>query len=271
MNSLATRVLSALGALVAVYALWHFLGPLGFKVLCSVAVFVGGLELIRILFRPGDNLHRGTFYFFILCIYALSSLHPARAAIVFAFFSICFCLISLLSQKKFDDLNALTSFQARSVMGFFYIGLIPSFAVQILDLPQGTLWFLTLLSVVFAGDIGAYAAGLTLGRRKLMPQISPKKTVEGAVGGLLASVLAGAVLSRWLGHSIVEVAVLAAVAGLIAQFGDLFESQLKRAADVKDSGRIMPGHGGILDRVDGVLFASPVILFGAILLENRLN
>lgn len=272
MKSFATRFFSAVFAIIAVYGLWHFLGTHGFKILCTLAVLLGGLELMRLLFREDDHrLHRGAFYFFILCIFALSSLHPSQAAIVFAFFSICFCLLSLLSQKKFLNLEALTSFQARSVLGFFYVGLLPSFAVQIVDLPQGTTWFLTLLAVVFAGDIGAYLTGMLIGRRKLMPLISPQKTVEGAAGGLTCSVAVGMYCAHVLGHPMFYLAILSAGTAIIAQFGDLFESQLKRAADIKDSGRIMPGHGGILDRIDGVLFASPVILFGAVLLEGQFN
>lgn len=104
-----------------------------------------------------------------------------------------------------------------------------------------------------------------------MPLISPKKTVEGAIGGLVFSMIAGLCLASYLPHvpqiHLIIVSLAAAIAG---QFGDLFESQLKRVAEVKDSGGIMPGHGGILDRIDGVLFASPIIFFAAIVLEHQL-
>lgn len=271
MNSLLPRVISAIVGLILIWALWSFAGIMGLKFLAVIAVFVGGWELVRILFKPSDlNSHRLIFYFSLISIFALSVLFPPHSAIVFAFFSICFCLVSLLTQKRFSDLEALTSFQAKSILGFFYVGLLPSFAVRILDLPQGVAWFLLLLGIVFAGDIGAYFTGLSFGKRKLMPLISPKKTVEGALGGLVCSTIVGAVGAVWLGKPLPFVILLAAGTAIVAQFGDLFESQLKRVADVKDSGRIMPGHGGVLDRIDGVLFASPIILFGAILLEKQL-
>ncbi|HRO66457.1 MAG TPA: phosphatidate cytidylyltransferase [Pseudobdellovibrionaceae bacterium] len=271
MNSFLKRVISAVIGLGVIWGLWTFLGITGLKLLALLAVLVGGWELIGILFKPNDSrAHRAAFYFFLLCIFALSTLYPPHAAIIFAFFSICFCLLSLLTQKKFTSLETMTSFQAKSILGFLYVGLLPSFAVRILELPQGVLWFLVLLGVVFAGDIGAYLTGMAFGRRKLMPLISPKKTVEGALGGLACSVFVGAVGAVLLQKPIAFVVLLSAATAIVAQFGDLFESQLKRVADVKDSGRIMPGHGGVLDRIDGVLFASPIILLGAILLENQL-
>lgn len=271
MNSFLKRVISAVVGLAVIWGLWSFLGVLGLKLLAVFAVLVGGWELVGILFKPNDSrAHRAGFYFFLLCIFALSTIYPPHAAIIFAFFSICFCLLSLLTQNKFTSLETMTSFQAKSILGFLYVGLLPSFAVRILELPQGVLWFLVLLGVVFAGDIGAYITGMLFGRRKLMPLISPKKTIEGALGGLVCSVFVGAVGAVLLNKPIAFVVLLSAATAIVAQFGDLFESQLKRVADVKDSGRIMPGHGGVLDRIDGVLFASPIILLGAILLENRL-
>lgn len=264
------RLFSAIVAILALFSLDYFLKERGLKLLAIFAVVVGGAELVRILFRPIDSrLNRLTFYFFLLCIFALSSTHPAHSGLVFSFFTICFCLVSLLTQKKFENLAALTSFQAKSILGFFYVGLLPAFAVQIVDLPQGRLWFITLLAVVFAGDIGAYLTGMSFGRRKLMPMVSPKKTLEGAAGGLVFSVATGLFLAPILGHAFLPLAVLAAAMAIVGQFGDLFESQLKRVADLKDSGQIMPGHGGVLDRIDGVLFASPILLLGATLLEKR--
>ena len=116
--------------------------------------------------------------------------------------------------------------------------------------------------VVFAGDTGAYFTGRLLGRHKLYPVISPNKTIEGSVGGLVFSV-AGAFLVRsvWLPELGVSGCVLiGTVGGAMGQIGDLVESALKRACGVKDSGRLLPGHGGFLDRLDGLIFAAPVFV-----------
>ena len=126
--------------------------------------------------------------------------------------------------------------------------------------PFGPAAVLTLLMIVFFGDTGAYFAGKALGRHKLYPLISPKKTVEGTVGGLMASVGGGA-----LGHvllvpqlSLAECMMLGGFCGAVAQVGDLAESLFKRATQTKDSGTLLPGHGGMLDRIDGVLFGGPL-------------
>lgn len=120
-------------------------------------------------------------------------------------------------------------------------------------------WILFVLGVVWSGDTGAYFAGRAFGRHKLHPKVSPKKTVEGAVGGVLASVGGGYLLVVVLALPIApwKALVFAALGGALAQVGDLAESLVKRACGVKDSGTILPGHGGMLDRVDGVIFAFP--------------
>lgn len=119
-----------------------------------------------------------------------------------------------------------------------------------------------LIAVVFSGDTGAYFGGKRFGRNKIAPRMSPNKTVEGALFGLLASVVGGFIINLLYGGvigSFPVVLVATILGGMFAQMGDLVESTLKRFAGIKDSGVIFPGHGGFLDRVDGVLFAAPVI------------
>jgi phosphatidate cytidylyltransferase len=113
--------------------------------------------------------------------------------------------------------------------------------------------------VVWASDIGAYMAGRALGGPKLAPAVSPNKTWSGAVGGLLSSVTAGVLTAYVMEHGLSgQAAVVAAVLGVVSQAGDLFESWIKRRFHVKDSSSLIPGHGGLLDRLDGVLAAAPV-------------
>src|SRR5207247_2085062 len=116
--------------------------------------------------------------------------------------------------------------------------------------------------IIWAGDSAAYYGGKALGRRALAPDISPRKTVEGAIAGLIASVIAGVVFGismlREAPPRLLAASVVAAIAG---QIGDLAESALKRSAGVKDSSSLLPGHGGMLDRVDSLLFAAPVFFW----------
>ncbi len=131
-------------------------------------------------------------------------------------------------------------------------------------LQQSDPWLVFLLmAIVFLGDTAAYYVGSAIGRHKMAPVISPKKSWEGAAAGFVTSVAAAAVWSWWkLGRVDPELLAVAAVTALAAQVGDLVESMIKRGAGVKDSGHILPGHGGILDRLDAMLFAAPVLLLG---------
>ena len=121
-------------------------------------------------------------------------------------------------------------------------------------------WIFLLLAIIFAGDVSAFYVGSYLGRHKLSPAISPGKTIEGAVGGLLANLLAGAV-GKFFFYPDLDWSLslmFFALAGMAGQTGDLFESEMKRSSQIKDSGGVLPGHGGFLDRIDALLFASPV-------------
>lgn len=118
---------------------------------------------------------------------------------------------------------------------------------------------LALFAVVWANDIGAYVFGRTIGGAKLAPKISPNKTWAGVVGGLGCGIAAAAAIATAAsGMSVMLAILLALVIGAASQAGDLFESWIKRRFEVKDSGRLIPGHGGVLDRVDGVLAAAPL-------------
>ena len=131
--------------------------------------------------------------------------------------------------------------------------------------PNGHRWLLTALMVVWAADTGAYFSGRKFGRHKLSPKISPNKTVEGLAGGMLLAIVVGVLLSLVAGASVAQlpaVALVSLLAALFSVVGDLFESLLKRHAGVKDSGALIPGHGGVLDRLDGVLAALPAFALG---------
>jgi phosphatidate cytidylyltransferase len=124
--------------------------------------------------------------------------------------------------------------------------------------------YLVLAAVVgpWISDAGAYFAGRFFGRRPLLPNLSPNKTVEGALGGLLVTMAAGAPFAHeFLGLSLIEAALLGLAISAFSQAGDLFESTLKRLLDLKDLGSLLPGHGGILDRIDSLLFTAPAVYY----------
>jgi phosphatidate cytidylyltransferase len=171
---------------------------------------------------------------------------------------------------------------AASSFAFGYVAIPMALLVQIRQLPAGAIWTIYTLLAVWAGDIFAYFVGKSLGRHRMSPQVSPKKTWEGAAASIVASVIVG---TLWIQHApgissallragLIErrdgmwgleqpplwpIILLSAVVNIAAQLGDLVESLIKRGAGVKDSGTILPGHGGMLDRIDAMLFAVPVV------------
>ena len=155
------------------------------------------------------------------------------------------------------------SITGNSVLGPIYVVLPLAMMVLIDKRPNGNIWLFFLLAVIFANDTGAFYAGKFLGKHKLYKPVSPNKTWEGTIGGVLLSLLTAYVFLRILrihafGRSIF---VLVLVMTIMAQIGDLVESMLKRHKGIKDSGKILPGHGGFLDRIDGLLFSIPVLYF----------
>jgi phosphatidate cytidylyltransferase len=142
--------------------------------------------------------------------------------------------------------------------------------VGVFGLASGAAWGLTLVLVVWGYDTGAYLTGRAIGRTKLVTHISPSKTVEGLLGGLVAATIAAGVGAALVGLDPWHPLIIGPLVGLAAQAGDLAESMLKRAADRKDSGFIIPGHGGMLDRIDSFLFAAPVLAGYAMLVAGRI-
>lgn len=151
----------------------------------------------------------------------------------------------------------------RILLGFgvFYVAVGMAGLMWLRDLPEsGLSLFLFVLIAIWATDIGAYAAGRSIGGPKLAPRISPKKTWAGLIGGMVSSALFGWLVALAFGTSRPDIALaVGAAVAVVGQAGDLFESAVKRRYNVKDSGQLIPGHGGILDRIDGLLAAAPVL------------
>jgi phosphatidate cytidylyltransferase len=152
---------------------------------------------------------------------------------------------------------------AATIFGIIYVGFMLSWLVPLRFSASlgGRELALFLFLVIIFGDIFALFVGRALGRIKLCPQISPKKTVEGSIGGLLGSLLVAWVFAHWFWQTepMKNVILYAGVISVVGQVGDLVESAIKRAGDVKDSGTLLPGHGGLLDRIDSLVFAVPAL------------
>lgn len=163
----------------------------------------------------------------------------------------------MLTQNKVEGAIDRVS---RSLFGILYVAGLLGFYLLIRYLEDGRYFIFFLFLIVWGGDSAAYYFGKKFGKNPLAPTISPKKTVEGAVAGLAGSVAGGIVAKFWFLADVLSLPhclIVSFICGMIGQFGDLTESLIKRNAGVKDSGVIIPGHGGMLDRIDSLLFAGP--------------
>jgi phosphatidate cytidylyltransferase len=195
----------------------------------------------------------GFFLFFLLVLTDLSDSSSKFRLLLFL--SPCFLIILVFSglEKPFESM-------AWIVTGWFYL-ITPWLCMLLLigDFQYNPGLLLGLFGLLWAADSGAYFAGRTLGKTKLLPRVSPKKTWEGLIGGLVCAGLLAYGLSIWVGvFTVNQWLILAASTTVFGTLGDLAESALKRSLDIKDSGSILPGHGGILDRFDGLFVAAPL-------------
>ncbi|MFA5231682.1 MAG: phosphatidate cytidylyltransferase [Candidatus Omnitrophota bacterium] len=167
----------------------------------------------------------------------------------------------LLMQFKRRDSSGVIVDISTTLFGILYVSWFFSFIIKIRYLAGGFGFLVALLLMIKLGDIGAYLIGSRWGKRPLMPHISPKKTVEGSLGGLFFSVLGALISKPFLPFDYGQLFLVALGLGVLGQLGDLSESLLKRDCQIKDSGSIFPGMGGVLDQIDSLLFTAPVFYF----------
>jgi len=176
-----------------------------------------------------------------------------------------FVFMALVFLFRFDDVSRVSGHLSLICIGFFYVPLLTAHIALLRNIDFGREWIFFVLLSIMACDTAAYFTGTSLGRHKLYPAVSPKKSIEGALGGVAGSVAAALMVkfTFFPALSLFDCLALGIFLSLAGQLGDLFESLLKRSFDVKDSGNLIPGHGGILDRLDSLLFAFPLAYYYA--------
>jgi phosphatidate cytidylyltransferase len=270
---LRTRALSALVLVpVLLVALWIGLAAIA-VVLVVIAVF-GAMEVFRLL-RGAGYPSLPLFGAALAVAFVLEAFVRPAGDKGILLVAVGVVLAGVGAMSRTDPRDGLVVWTA-TVFGAVYIGLIglvltvgatgPAIPV---DAPLSFLvtdkggsergWILLLVLGVWSYDTGAFLVGRQIGRHKFLTHISPAKSIEGLVGGLIATTVVTALLVAGLGQDWRGALILGPVLGLAAQAGDLAESMLKRAAGAKDSGNLIPGHGGMLDRIDSILFAAPVV------------
>jgi phosphatidate cytidylyltransferase len=249
-----TRVLSALVLLPVVVGTIWFLPPVATLVLASVAALLAFSEYAAIARALGTHIPLAAAGVGVLGACVSVGLGAAAAEVMMT----SVIVIGALAVASGQPGPAVLRDTAAALLPMVYIGL-PLGALAAVRAISGREAVLLLLVVIVVSDSAQYYTGRAFGRRPLAPAISPKKTVEGAIGGMVFGTAAMAIGGRWiLGSEWWLLALAGATIAALGIVGDLFESLLKRSAGVKDSSHLIPGHGGVLDRIDSWLFAAPV-------------
>jgi len=253
-----------LTGIIAVPVLIYIIGPGPrelFYVLLFMASFAGLVEFYRMAASDLPRFVRWSNYFLTLAMFVVFYMRQVLLVPVvmalWAFVPMAFFMLTHPSPGR-----QWTGDIGKAVLGPTYV-VLPLAMLVLIDIQSnnGKIWIFFLLSVIFANDTGAFYSGRLFGKHKLYEAISPGKTWEGAIGGLICSIIT----ALWFLHILrlhpIDLSILTLVFALsvTGQIGDLAESMLKRNHGVKDSGNILPGHGGVLDRIDGLLFSIPVL------------
>lgn len=274
------RILTAIiGIPVLLYTVWSQ-SPYFFVALTAIAALLALSEFYGLAGKFGCKPQLVAGYAAALVVLASFLFDkPSLAVLAVISLSILSLAVALGSSNELkDSLMSVSS----TMFGVVYVALLPGCLIGVRMLPDAitdltaphlaskllTMFF----AMVMMTDTGAYYVGRTLGRHKLAPRISPGKTIEGAIGGFVMAVVTGALCKVIFFHEIAltHAIALGAAIGLVGQIGDLAESMLKRGAGVKDSGNLLPGHGGMLDRIDSILFCAPLLYYYARLLASSL-
>jgi phosphatidate cytidylyltransferase len=260
------RVLSAIVFLPILFSALWIGGPIWFSAIAAAGVLIGLYEYYRLASRGGEIQGLAA------AAATLAAFYFGRLELIVAIIAalvIVELLIQLFTRAKDENFSEALPAAAARVFGVLYVAVLGGYiiairAIESPEIPRLAPKLLTLFFIIiFAGDTGAYYTGRAMGRKRLAPSVSPGKTVEGAIGGLLGG-LAAALIAHFTFFpelKIVHAVPLSLVMGVLGGAGDLCESILKRGARAKDAGSLIPGHGGLLDRLDSMLFNAPLLYY----------
>jgi phosphatidate cytidylyltransferase len=235
-----------------------------------LATFLGLREYYNLVLPHSKWIERAVGIGLGLILSIITSLGDMRE--ISPFLVIILLILSVFSMAISQDLSSTISKMGIALFGILFIGFLLAYVSLIRNMTDGRLWVLFLIVTVWAGDISALLSGSFLGRHKLYPRISPNKTFEG-LGGAIAGSIIVALAFSWLfipNLKKVSCTLLAIGLGVLGQLGDFTESMLKRSAQVKDSGTLIPGHGGMLDRLDSFLFSAPFLHYSLLYLLKEI-
>ncbi|KPA10010.1 Phosphatidate cytidylyltransferase [Candidatus Magnetomorum sp. HK-1] len=258
-TELAKRWQTALVALPVLFLIIY--GSFSFIVLVLMASILCMYEFCGIVLKDTPITHEVCILGFILTPVWILTLHMGYSEYVWIIPVINLLIAAAITVFRFQHSPDIIETITRQITGLIYIPGLLCFLVLIRQFENGHFWIYLSFMMVFACDTGGYFVGKKFGKHPLCKAVSPKKTIEGFLGGCILCIITCLIFASLFGLPIpIEHMIgLSLVVGIFAPLGDLFESVLKRVSDIKDSGNILPGHGGILDRIDALMFAGPLI------------
>lgn len=239
-----------------------------YSVFVLALAFLGLMEYFKLVENRVDQRMKAMGILWGLLL--AGGLYVGSSQVIIAMLTLGFIAICLLRLSRVGDISTVFQDIGYTFLGPLYVGLLLGHLSLLRGLVEGREWTLLLFFTIWMSDIAAFYTGLSIGRHKLYPEISPNKTVEGAIGGILGSLLIVASFKTWymIQLTFTDVAVMSVGIAVMGQLGDLCESMFKRASGVKDSGGLIPGHGGILDRFDSILFAAPFLYYYLVFIKS---
>ena len=256
------RTISAVILVILTAATLYFGGLVTNIVMCAVSL-TGVMELLRV-YKLNRSLLGAIAYAATVCYYVVIYLgYDSFILPIIALYLLIVLAIYVLSYPKYDDRHIMAVFLA-----LFYVSIMLSYVYLIRDLEHGLVLVLLIFVSSWGNDTCAYLVGRAIGKHKMSPKLSPKKSVEGLVGGIAGAAILGAIFGLLYNRYVIPTdmapalfALIGAVGAIPAVIGDLAASAIKRNNDIKDYGRLIPGHGGILDRFDSIIFTAPIVYY----------
>lgn len=264
---LKQRIITALILVALVLIALFAPNPIYWRALISLAILISFFEWLKLCKVDSSGVKVLAYSAFAVCFYLLQAKYVAFSVLVPL---ACLLWVVLLIFTLSNKLDVLHNRWSKLLIGILVLSVAGSLIIEFKSLPNGALWVLCFMVSIWAADVGAYFSGKRFGKTKLAPTVSPGKTIEGLVGGLALVALFYTPLLFWIFAPKAAAMLLVAVllTALISVGGDLFESKLKRHAGLKDSSQILPGHGGMLDRIDSLLAGAPFFSGGLLLLGH---
>ncbi|MCL2669170.1 MAG: phosphatidate cytidylyltransferase [Syntrophaceae bacterium] len=261
MNSQLQRWITGIVTVPILFAVIAYGSEILFSGLIAVAALLGVGEFNRLAFGPAFLREKAETFGGALLILGCAAM--GDVSLLAALLTFCTLAALMLNLWPGTDRAPENVSVAKVLFGILYIPLLMSHFILIRQTPDGAKWVFFILVVGFVGDIAAYYVGKGMGKRKLLSQVSPGKTVEGVIGLFVGSTVGALLFAAYYMPSLPwqHAALMGLLGGITGQLGDLAESALKRSAGAKDSGKLLPGHGGILDRLDSLIFIAPFIFY----------